>query len=134
MSSTKEGKPRGEMDEVQTVSKLKYVRLIPHEYCPGNYLVLEISPWESNNSVPETTAKVKKTEVIRGQKLRLRHKATRLKVRTLQVPEMLNMRNSVLWTIYSKSRPWGRRLNISNQEIKRLSHVCESEYVRYARS
>ena len=138
LSTTEEGKPRGEMDEVQNVSKYKYVRLIPHEYCPGNYMVLEIFPWENNSSVPETTTKVKKTEVIRGRKLKQINRNylknyRRIRVNTLQVPRILNMRNSVLWKLYS-NRIWGRRLITSNQEIERLSHVCESEYVRYARS
>ena len=42
LSSTHEGKPRGEMYKKPNVSKLKYVRLIPHECCPDNFIVLEI--------------------------------------------------------------------------------------------
>ena len=84
---THEGKPRGGMDKRlnkeinirnifnNTVSKgkLKYVHIIPHEYCPDNFVVLEIVPQttdrNNNNTVPETTAKRKVTRNIKPKRI-----------------------------------------------------------------
>ena len=113
LKSTHEGKPRGgevsemykKSSEEDNTSKLKYVHLIPHESCPGNFIVLEIQPWEIDES------KSKYSRVIS----------------TLQVPEILNAKTSVLWKIYNERR----KLKVFSQELERLSHVCESRYERY---
>ena len=108
--------------------------MIPHESCPGNFIVLEIQPWEideNNNSVPETTAKRRTTK--RGIKIKkMIHSPGHFKtkysraINTLQVPEILNAKTSVLWKIYNERR----KLKVFSQELERLSHICESRYKR----
>ena len=117
-------------------SKLKYVHLIPHESCPGNFIVLEILPWEideNNNSVPETTAKRRTTKATKIKKLVhspgiYKGKEFRNRViSTLQVPEILNAKTSVLWKIYNERR----KLKVFSQGIQRLRHIQELRYKRY---
>ena len=54
--------------ETKEESKLKYVQVVPHQYCPENFVILEILPQpadENNNStVPETTANKRVTDKI----------------------------------------------------------------------
>ena len=115
--STHEGKPRGEMykkpDSGDSRGKLKYVHLIPHETCIGNFMVLEIIPREideNNNSVPETTAKRKVTRATKPKRITNspRHSRTRdpynKVISTLQVPNILKAKTSVLWEIYKQRR------------------------------
>ena len=103
--------------------KLKYVHVIPHEYCPDNFIVLEIVPQSTdrnnNKIVPETTMKRKVTRNIKPRRItnRPRHhsKARTLYnkvVKTLQVPRILGAKTSILWEMYKdrrKLKAYGQR-------------------------
>ena len=119
-----EGKPRGEMEEkpnkeVNIVNiyektkergELKYVQIIPHEYCLKNFIILEIVPnstdRNNNRTVPETTTKRKVTRNIKPKRItnNSRHCSKgetfyNKVISTLQVPQILGAKTSVLWEI-----------------------------------
>ena len=98
-------------------SKLKYVQVIPHEYCPENFVILEIVPQSidknNNKVVPETTAsrrvtEDKKPKITRSTKPK-RLNSTRRNLynkvlKTLQVQKILKAKTSPLWEIYKDRR------------------------------
>ena len=92
-------------------SKLKYVQVVPHQYCPGNFVILEILPQpadENNNSVvPETTANKRVTEkkpkITRGINP---NRLTNTRRRNIynEVIKTLKIQKSPLWDIYKNRR------------------------------
>ena len=124
-----EGKPRGEKDKksdkeasivnilegTKERSKLKYVQIIPHEYCPENFIVLEIVPQSTdrnnNKAVPETMKNEKITRYMKPKKrlqvpiyISGRRNLYNKVVRTLQVPRILGAKTSILWEMYKNRR------------------------------
>ena len=91
--------------------KLKYVQIVPHQYCPENFVILEILPQpadENNNSiVPETTANKRVTEkkpkITRGIKPN-RLINTRGRNIYNEVIKTLKIQKSPLWDIYKNRR------------------------------
>ena len=100
-------------------------------------MVLEIIPREvdeNNNSVPETTAKRKVTKAKKVKRMvhspMVHSKETELRnklVSTLQVPEILKAKTSILWKIYNERR----KLKVFSQGIERLSQIHKLRYKRY---
>ena len=92
-------------------TKLKYVQIVPHQYCPGNFVILEILPQpadENNNStVPETTATKRVTDKIprivkgtRPKRLNSARKNLYNKVlKTLKI-----QKTSPIWEIWKRRR------------------------------
>ena len=91
--------------------KLKYVQIVPHQYCPENFVILEILPQpadENNNStVPETTATKRVTDKIprivkgtRPKRLNSARKNLYNKVlKTLKI-----QKTSPIWEIWKRRR------------------------------
>ena len=122
--NTCEGKTRVDMGSKQDIynstieeGKLKYVHIIPHEYCPDNFVILEIVPQSTdknnNKIVPETTAsrrvtgdrKPKVTRNTKPKRLNSTRRNLYNKVlKTLQVQKILKAKTSPLWEIYKDRR------------------------------
>ena len=115
--TTCEGKTQSKVDSKPSTcsntkeeSKLKYVQVVPHEYCPENFMILEIVPQptdENNNRVvPETTASKRVTEkkpkITKGTKPnRLTNTRRNLYNRVIKT---LQIQKSPLWDIYKNRR------------------------------
>ena len=114
------GNKQGKCNNTIEEGKLKYVHIIPHEYCPDNFVILEIVPQSTdknnNKIVPETTARRKvtgdrKPKVTRNTKpKRLTNSISRGRIlynkviKTLQVQKILKAKTSPIWEIYKDRR------------------------------
>ena len=125
--TTCEGKTQSNMgnkpnkyNNTKEEGKLKYVHVIPHEYCPENFVILEIVPQSidknNNKVVPETTASRRvtgdrKPKVTRNTKPKwLTNNISKGRIlynkvlKTLQVQKILKAKTSPLWEMYKNRR------------------------------
>ena len=119
-AQTNMGNKPGKYNNTREEGKLKYVHIIPHEYCPDNFVILEIVPQSTdknnNKIVPETTIKRKVTSDIKPKVTR-NTKPKRITnnlskgrilynkvIKTLQVQKILKAKTSPLWEIYKDRR------------------------------
>ena len=109
-----EGKPRDEVNK-NLHEGTKYVQIIPHESCPDNFIVLEITQQpadENNNKVTPKVMKNSKEKRYKktSKRLQVPHNINERRnlynkvVRTLQVPRVLGAKTSILWKTYENRR------------------------------
>ena len=116
-AQTNMGNKQGKCNNTREEGKLKYVHIIPHEYCPDNFVILEIVPQSTDRNnhkvVPETTASRrvtgdKKPKITKNTKPKRLNSARRnlynKVLKTLQVQKILKAKTSPLWEMYKDRR------------------------------
>ena len=113
--TTCEGKTQSKVDskpstgnDTKEESKLKYVQVVPHQYCPENFVILEILPQpadENNNSiVPETTANKRVTDKITRSKKPKRLNSTSRNLYNKVLKTLKIQETSPIWEVWRNRR------------------------------